>query len=122
MVFAASVTPLATKIDQIMLSSAEVVAKAPFAPISIISRVLADEAMTLFKWRGSMIAIPATNGGVLWSRSLRCSRALSPFGNPITAANKLTDRVTPYMDSRNVELLKRLRGKTAHELGKRLAA
>jgi hypothetical protein len=95
-----------------MLSSAEVVAKAPFAPISIISRVLADEAMTLFKWRGSMIAIHATNG-VVWSRSLRCSRALSPFGDPITAANKLTDRVTPYMDSRNVELLKRLRGKNS---------
>jgi hypothetical protein len=54
-----SVTQLATKIDQIMLSSAEV-AKAPFAPISIIGSVLADEAMTLFKSRGSMIAIHAT--------------------------------------------------------------
>jgi len=49
MVFAASVTQLATKIDQIMLSSAEVAAKAPFAPISIIGGMLADEAMTLFK-------------------------------------------------------------------------
>jgi hypothetical protein len=35
LVFAASVTQLATKIDQIMLSSAEVAARAPFAPISI---------------------------------------------------------------------------------------
>jgi hypothetical protein len=43
-----------------MLSSAEVAAKAPFAPISIIGSVLADEAMTLFKSRGSMIAIHAT--------------------------------------------------------------
>jgi pyrimidine deaminase RibD-like protein len=37
-VFAASVTQLATKIDQIMLSSAEVAAKASFAPISRISK------------------------------------------------------------------------------------
>jgi tRNA(adenine34) deaminase len=49
LVFAASVTQLATKIDQIMLSSAEVAAKAPFAPISITGGVLADEAMALFK-------------------------------------------------------------------------
>ena len=48
-VFAASVTQLATKIDQIMLSSAEVAAKASFAPISITGGVLADEAMALFK-------------------------------------------------------------------------
>jgi tRNA(Arg) A34 adenosine deaminase TadA len=48
LVFAASVTQLATKIDQIMLSSAEVAAKAPFAPISITGGVLADEAMALF--------------------------------------------------------------------------
>jgi tRNA(adenine34) deaminase len=49
LVFAASVTQLATKIDQIMLSSAEVAAKAPFAPIAITGGVLADEAMALFK-------------------------------------------------------------------------
>jgi tRNA(adenine34) deaminase len=49
LVFAASVTQLATKIDQIMLSSAEVAAKALFAPISITGGVLADEAMALFK-------------------------------------------------------------------------
>ena len=49
LVFAASVTQLATKINQIMLSSAEVAAKAPFAPISITGGVLADEAIALFK-------------------------------------------------------------------------
>jgi tRNA(adenine34) deaminase len=49
LVFAASVTQLATKIDQIMLSSAEVAAKAPFVPITITGGVLADEAMQLFK-------------------------------------------------------------------------
>jgi tRNA(adenine34) deaminase len=48
LVFAASVTQLATKIDQIMISSAEVAAKAPFAPISITGGVLRDEAMALF--------------------------------------------------------------------------
>jgi tRNA(Arg) A34 adenosine deaminase TadA len=48
LVFAASVTQLSTKIDQIMLSSAEVAAKTPFAPISITGGVLADEAMQLF--------------------------------------------------------------------------
>jgi hypothetical protein len=32
-----------------MLSSTEVAAKAPFAPISITGGVLADEAMALFK-------------------------------------------------------------------------
>jgi tRNA(adenine34) deaminase len=48
LVFAASVTQLATKIDQIMLSSAELAAKTPFAPISITGGVLADEAMSLF--------------------------------------------------------------------------
>ena len=48
LVFAASVAQLATKINQIMLSSADVAAKAPFAPISITGGVLADEAMALF--------------------------------------------------------------------------
>jgi len=48
LVFAASVQQLATKIDQIMLSSAEVAAKAPFVPITITGGVLADEAMQLF--------------------------------------------------------------------------
>lgn len=49
LVFAASVTQLATKIDQIMLSSADVAAKTAFAPISITGGVLADEAMKLFR-------------------------------------------------------------------------
>ena len=49
LVFAASVAQLATKIDQIMLSSADVAATAKFAPIAITGGVLADEAMALFK-------------------------------------------------------------------------
>ena len=48
LVFAASVQQLATRTDQIMLSSAEVAAKAPFAPIAITRGVLAEEAMRLF--------------------------------------------------------------------------
>jgi tRNA(Arg) A34 adenosine deaminase TadA len=51
LVFAASVAQLSAKIDQIMLSSGEVAAKAPFAPISITGGVLADEAMSLFSER-----------------------------------------------------------------------
>jgi tRNA(adenine34) deaminase len=48
LVFAASVQQLATKIDQIMISSAEVAAKSPFVSISITGGVLADEALQLF--------------------------------------------------------------------------
>jgi tRNA(Arg) A34 adenosine deaminase TadA len=48
LVFAASVTQLGARINQIMLSSAEVAAKAPFAPISITGGVLAEEALALF--------------------------------------------------------------------------
>jgi len=48
LVFAASVAQLATKIDQIMLTSAEVAAKAAFVKISITGGVLADDAMKLF--------------------------------------------------------------------------
>src|SRR5215475_12963320 len=48
LVYAASVEQLATKIDQIMISSAEVRAKSVFVPISITGGVLADEAMALF--------------------------------------------------------------------------
>jgi tRNA(adenine34) deaminase len=51
LVFAASVAQLATKIDQIMLSSADVAATARFAPISITGGVLADMAMQLFDKR-----------------------------------------------------------------------
>jgi tRNA(Arg) A34 adenosine deaminase TadA len=48
LVVAASVQQLSTKIDQIMISSAEVAAKAPFSPITITGGMLADEAMQLF--------------------------------------------------------------------------
>jgi tRNA(adenine34) deaminase len=48
LVFAASVEQLATKIDQIMVPSAEIAAKARFVPIAITGGVLADEAMQLF--------------------------------------------------------------------------
>jgi tRNA(adenine34) deaminase len=48
LVFAASVQQLASKINQIMISSAEIAASAPFAPITITGGVLADEAMALF--------------------------------------------------------------------------
>ena len=48
LVFAASVEQLATRMDQIMISSAELASKAPFAPIEITGGVLADEAMALF--------------------------------------------------------------------------
>jgi tRNA(Arg) A34 adenosine deaminase TadA len=51
LVFAASVQQLASKIDQIMLSSADVAATARFAPISITGGVLADMAMQLFDKR-----------------------------------------------------------------------
>jgi tRNA(Arg) A34 adenosine deaminase TadA len=47
-VFGASIAQLATKIDQIMLTDAEIAAKAPFAPVSLSGGVLADEAMALF--------------------------------------------------------------------------
>jgi tRNA(Arg) A34 adenosine deaminase TadA len=49
LVFAASVAQIATKMDQIMLSAADVAATAKFAPIAITGGVLADEAMALFK-------------------------------------------------------------------------
>ena len=44
LVFGASIAQLATKIGQIMVSSADIAAKASFAPISITGGVLADEA------------------------------------------------------------------------------
>jgi tRNA(adenine34) deaminase len=49
LVFAASVQQLATRLDQIMVSSAEIAAKAPFAPLSITGGVLAEEALRLFE-------------------------------------------------------------------------
>jgi tRNA(adenine34) deaminase len=48
LVFATSVQQLASKIDQIMVSSADLAAKTSFVPISITGGVLADEAMQLF--------------------------------------------------------------------------
>jgi tRNA(adenine34) deaminase len=49
LVFAASIEQLATTRDQIMITSAEIAAKAPFVPIAITGGVLADEAMQLFR-------------------------------------------------------------------------
>jgi tRNA(adenine34) deaminase len=49
LVFAASVQQLATALDQIMVSSADIAAKAPFVQIAITGGVLADEAMRLFR-------------------------------------------------------------------------
>ena len=49
LVFAASVEQLATTRDQIMISSADIAAKAPFAPIAITGGVLVNEAMQLFR-------------------------------------------------------------------------
>ena len=48
LVFAASVEQIAAKMNQIMVSSSEIAAKAPFAKISITGGVLADEAVKLF--------------------------------------------------------------------------
>jgi tRNA(adenine34) deaminase len=48
MVYAASVAEIAAKMNQIMISSADVAAKAPFDQISITGGVLADEAVKLF--------------------------------------------------------------------------
>jgi len=49
LVFAASVEQLATTRDQIMISSADIAARAPFVPLTITGGVLADEAMQLFR-------------------------------------------------------------------------
>lgn len=47
-VYAASIAELATKLGQIMFSSEEIVAKAPFASIDITGGVLSAEALSLF--------------------------------------------------------------------------
>jgi tRNA(Arg) A34 adenosine deaminase TadA len=49
LVYAASMEQLATKIDQIMVPSAEVADKSSFVEIAITGGVLADEAMKLFR-------------------------------------------------------------------------
>jgi len=48
MVYAASIAQLATRIDQIMITSEEIATKARFAPVAITGGVLAEEAMALF--------------------------------------------------------------------------
>jgi len=48
MVFAASVAQLATRMNQIMITSEDLAARAQFVPIAITGGVLADEAMALF--------------------------------------------------------------------------
>jgi tRNA(Arg) A34 adenosine deaminase TadA len=47
LVFAASVAQIGAKMNQIMITSADVAAKAPFDPITITGGVLADEAVPL---------------------------------------------------------------------------
>jgi len=48
LVFAASVPQIGSRFDQIMITSAEVAARASFNPIKITGGVMADEAMRLF--------------------------------------------------------------------------
>ncbi len=48
-VFGASIAELATKIRQIMVTDAEIAANTPFANITLIGGVLAEEALALFK-------------------------------------------------------------------------
>ena len=48
LVYAVSVAQIASKMNQIMATSAEIAAKAPFSHIAITGGVLADEAMKLF--------------------------------------------------------------------------
>jgi tRNA(adenine34) deaminase len=49
LVYAASIDQLATKIDQIMISSEDVAAKTSFLTVDITGGVLADKAIGLFK-------------------------------------------------------------------------
>jgi tRNA(adenine34) deaminase len=48
LVYAASIDQVVTRTSQMMVHSADVAAKTPFAPISITGGVLADEAKALF--------------------------------------------------------------------------
>jgi tRNA(Arg) A34 adenosine deaminase TadA len=48
LVFAASVEQIAARMNQIMISSADIAAKETFLPIKITGGVLADEAVQLF--------------------------------------------------------------------------
>jgi tRNA(Arg) A34 adenosine deaminase TadA len=56
-VYAASIDQLATLMDQIMVPSAEIAARATFAPVSITGGVLADEAMALFRERMAKLRV-----------------------------------------------------------------
>ena len=47
-VYAASIAELATKMDQIMMTSAEIAATASFSPLAITGGVLSEEALSLF--------------------------------------------------------------------------
>lgn len=55
-VYAASIDQLATLMDQIMIPSAAIAARAAFAPVEITGGVLADEAMALFRERMDKLA------------------------------------------------------------------
>ncbi len=57
-VYAASIEQLATLMDQIMVPSADIAARAAFAPVKITGGVLADEAMTLFRERMAKVPVP----------------------------------------------------------------
>jgi tRNA(adenine34) deaminase len=49
LVYGASIAQLATKMGQIMITDAEIAAKAPFADIALTGGVLAKESLALFK-------------------------------------------------------------------------
>jgi tRNA(adenine34) deaminase len=51
LVYAASIAQLATRMNQIMITSEELAAKASFAPIKITGAVLANEVTALFPKR-----------------------------------------------------------------------
>jgi len=55
-VYAASIEQLATLMDQVMIPSAAIAARAAFAPVEIRGGVLADEAMALFRERMGKLA------------------------------------------------------------------
>ena len=48
-VYGASIAELATKVEQIMITDAEIAAKMPFADITLTGGVLAEESLKLFK-------------------------------------------------------------------------
>jgi tRNA(Arg) A34 adenosine deaminase TadA len=58
-VYAASITQLATVMDQIMVPSTEIAARETFAPVSITGGVLADEVMALFREKMARLAASA---------------------------------------------------------------